>query len=229
MKPVKITSRNIMFTEPMGQSYDLNIGLIIGDQYNYVIDTGLGSGSVEPLFDYLCDDAKPIIVVNTHCHWDHIWGNWVFKDSIIIAHAYCRARIDRYWNEAILEYSGSMDGEVRKCLPNVVIEDFLYFPDDGVRIFYTPGHSIDCISIFDEVDKVLYAGDNIGDTAEVIVPFISTSPEIFKDTIGKYRRIDFETCISGHNKPQGTDITDLMESSLEDCWRKQVEEYGIPD
>jgi glyoxylase-like metal-dependent hydrolase (beta-lactamase superfamily II) len=72
MKPIKISGRNVLFTEPMGKTYDLNVGLIIGKQYNYIIDTGLGSGSIAPIVEYLDSDRKPIIVVNTHAHWDHI-------------------------------------------------------------------------------------------------------------------------------------------------------------
>ena len=45
MKPVKITDRNIMFTQPMNEHYDLNIGLILGNKHNFIIDTGLGSGN----------------------------------------------------------------------------------------------------------------------------------------------------------------------------------------
>ena len=78
MKPIKISNRNIMFTQPMEKTYDLNLGLILGAKYNYIIDTGLGSGSVAPILEYIGSDTKPIIVVNTHYHWDHVWGNWVF-------------------------------------------------------------------------------------------------------------------------------------------------------
>jgi len=223
MKPVMITDRNIMFTEPMGKTYNLNMGLIMGKQYNYVIDTGLGSGSTATILEYLGGDKKQILVVNTHCHWDHIWGNWIFRDNIIISHVKCRELMDIHWDEAVNENSDSKDGDVVKYLPNLVINDNVYFPDDGVKIFYTPGHSIDCISIYDECDKVLYAGDNIGDTEDIIVPYIDTDMETFKKVIDVYRKYDFEICISGHNKPQGKNITSLMDANLEMCWKKQLE------
>jgi len=228
MKPTKISNRNVMFSEPMGDVYDLNIGLILGNQYNYVIDTGLGSGSVMPVIKYLGHDAKPVIIINTHSHYDHIWGNWVFKDNLIIAHAKCRELTDKHWEETINEFSHSIDGKVHKCLPNVTIENSICFPDDGIRIFYSPGHSIDCISIYDEVDKVLYAGDNIGDTEDVIVPYIETDLETFKKLIELYKKFDFNICISGHNKPQKQDIICRMEAALEDCWSRQVCENGMP-
>ena len=46
-------------------------------------------------------------------------------------------------------------GEVEMCLPNLVFENAIYFPDDKIRIFHTPGHPIDSISVFDEEEKVL--------------------------------------------------------------------------
>ena len=223
MKPVKLTNRNIMFTEPMGTEYDLNLGLILGDKYNYVIDTGLGSGSVAPILEYIGVDTKPIVVVNTHCHWDHIWGNLVFEKSLIVSHTTCRELEDQYWDEVLQENARYVDGEARKCLPNLVFEGRLFFPDDEIYIFHSPGHSADCISVYDAVDRVLYAGDNIGDTEDNIVPWIDTDLETFQRLIGLYRQYDFEVCVSGHNKPQPKSILARMESSLADAWKKQKE------
>ena len=224
MKPIKITNRNIMFTQPMGQTYDLNMGLILGTKHNFVIDTGLGSGSVAPVLEYIGDDKKPIVVVNTHCHWDHIWGNWVFANSLIISHKLCRQLEDKHWDEAIETLSDRIDGEARKCLPNMTFEGSLHFPDDGISMFHTPGHSPDSISIYDAVDKVLYAGDEIGDTDEEIVPWIDTDIQTMQRTIDIFKTIDFDICISGHNKPQTKAVLARMEAALPEVWRKQNEE-----
>ena len=229
MKPIKITERNVMFTEPMEKDYNLNIGLIIGKQFNYIIDTGLGSGSVAPILEHIGNDYKPIIAVNTHNHWDHVWGNWIFRNGIIISHTKCRELIDKHWNKALGEFGVYIDGEVRKCLPNLLIEDSIVFPDDGIEIFFSPGHCADCISVYDVFDKVLYAGDNIGDTEDIIVPFINTNVETFRNTIDLYSNYDFTICVSGHNKPQGSDITSLMDAALESCWQKQITEFGLPE
>jgi len=226
MKPVKITDRNVMFTEPMGECYDLNLGLILGTRYNYVIDTGLGSGSVAPVLEYIGKDDKPIVVINTHCHWDHIWGNWVFEKSQIIAHTTCRELEDKYWDDVVREYAGSVDGEVRKCLPNMVFEGELWFPDDGISIFHTPGHSADSISVYDQIDKVLYAGDNIGDTEDNVIPWIDTDLETFQSLLETYQKYDFEVCISGHNKPQPKAVLKRMEASLVEAWKKQLNEMS---
>jgi glyoxylase-like metal-dependent hydrolase (beta-lactamase superfamily II) len=105
----------------------------------------------------------------------------------------------------------------------LIFEENISFPNDGIEIFHTPGHSIDSISIYDKKDQILYAGDNIGDTDDNIVPYIDTDFETFKKLIDIYGKYDFEICISGHNKPQGKKVISLMENSLEDSWKKQIE------
>ena len=226
MKPYKITGRNIMFSQPMTQDYDLNLGLILGARNNYIIDTGLGDGSVAPILDYIGDDGKPIVVINTHSHWDHVWGNWVFEDSLIISHITCREFFDKRWDEDLRENTEYIDGHVYKCLPNMVFKEYLYLPEDDIRIIHTPGHTIDCISVYDAVDKVLYAGDNIGDTEDDIVPWIDTDMDTFQRLIETYRQYDFKFCISGHNKPQDRTVLARMESNLADAWKKQNENTG---
>ena len=221
MKPIKITGRNIMFSQPMGNEYDLNMGLIIGEKNNYLIDTGLGSGSVKPVLEFLGDQKKPVIVVNTHHHWDHIWGNCVFSDSLIVSHSSCRDLEDKYWNLMLRENPKHTDGDTVKCLPNLVFDTRLYFTEDGVSLFYTPGHSVDCISVYDEKDRVLYAGDNIGDTELEIVPYIDTDKETFIKLIEIYKSYDFEICVSGHNKPQKKDVIARMENNLDEAWQRQ--------
>jgi len=223
MKPVKISERNIMFTEPMGKEYDLNIGLILGSKHNFIIDTGLGSGSVKPVIDYI-DNKKPIIVVNTHCHYDHIWGNFIFKDSIIIGHPLCRELQDKHWDGVVKDFADQIDGEVHKCLVNTTFEGRLNFPEDNITIFTSIGHSGDDISVFDAVDKVLYAGDNIGDTEDDIIPWISTDLETFQKLLELYKKYDFHYCISGHNKPQTKDVITRMEAALPVAWEKQQKE-----
>jgi len=207
-----------MFTQPWSYDnaeYSLNIGLILGRRHNFLIDTGLGSGSVAPVVDFLKDDKKPLIVVNTHADWDHVWGNHIFKDCQIIAHENCRKMLEMRWDEVFERLKDKADGEVLKCLPNMTFSERMDFYEDEVSIFYTPGHTPTCISVHDHMDKVLYAGDNIGDTNDDIVPEISTDIATFERLIETYSKIDFEICISGHNVPQKKDVVVRMAAALE--------------
>ena len=165
MEILKISNRNIIFTAYENTTRTVNTGLIRGKVHNFIIDTGTGGDFAKAMLDYLSDDPLPIIVINTHHHWDHVYGNWVLKGKQIIAHKLCAEFLNNDWTEKMNEVKargGIFYGEVHKQLPNKLIDAPLHFPDDGVLIFPNPGHSADCISVFDEIDKILYLGDNFG-------------------------------------------------------------------
>jgi glyoxylase-like metal-dependent hydrolase (beta-lactamase superfamily II) len=195
----KIKNRGFLFTSSNSSEWDLNIHLIMGDKYNYIIDTGLGSLSIAPIKEYIKHDDKPVIVINTHYHWDHIWGNSSLKDCIIISHKLCKDAIESKWDEMMQKNKEYCHGKVEKYLPNLVFEKELYFPEDRIRIIYTPGHTMDSISVIDEKEKVINVGDNVGDTIDEIIPSINCEKALYIDTLLKYREMDFDTCISGHN------------------------------
>jgi len=195
----KIKNRGVLFTYESPSVCDLNLYLIKGEKYNYIIDTGLGSLSVDPIKEYIKNDAKQIIVINTHYHWDHIWGNGSFENCMIISHKLCREMIQSEWDDMIQKNNHRCYGEVKMKLPTLVFEKELYFIEDKIRLFYTPGHTIDSISVLDEKEKVLIVADNVGENMKDIIPSLDCDKEIYKNTIKKYEKIDFDICISGHN------------------------------
>jgi glyoxylase-like metal-dependent hydrolase (beta-lactamase superfamily II) len=217
---IKITERNILFSQPfhfMGASFVFNIALILGERNNFIIDTGFGSESVAPVLEYISKNAsnKPTIAVNTHSHWDHVWGNCALQNHTIIAHKLCREFASRDWESEHKKWKSYIQGNAEKCLPNTTFEGSLHFPDDGVEIFHSPGHSADCISIFHAPHKVLHAGDNIGSENSGFIPHIETDRQTFAQLIQAYKNIPFETCISTHSKtPHSRGILAIMENPL---------------
>ena len=206
MKIQKIKNRNILFTNIVPAGWDLNIHLIMGDRYNYIIDTGLGSLGIAPIIDYVKNDNKSIIVINTHYHWDHIWGNSSLQNCIIISHKLCREMIESNWEDMMQKNKSHLEGEAEMFLPNLTFEKELYFSEDKIRIMYTPGHTIDSISVIDEVEKVMNVGDNIGDSIDEIIPNICCKKEEYINTLLKYTEMDFDTCVSGHNMILGKQV-----------------------
>lgn len=194
----KIKNRGILFTHS-NPEWDLNIYIIMGRQYNYIIDTGLGSLNIDPIKEYIKNNNKETIVINTHYHWDHVWGNGSLRDFKIISHKLCREMIQSKWEEMLENNKQYCYGEVEMYLPNLVFEDELYFPEDKIKLFYTPGHTLDSISVLDEEENVLLVGDNVGDSEEDIIPSIYCGKDVYIETMKKYEKLDFDTCISGHN------------------------------
>ena len=59
----------------------VNSFLVVGTDRAVLVDSGLGIGRVRPVVEALTD--RPVSVVNTHYHWDHVGGNEEFEDSAI--------------------------------------------------------------------------------------------------------------------------------------------------
>jgi glyoxylase-like metal-dependent hydrolase (beta-lactamase superfamily II) len=211
---VKIKNRSIIFKYRTSSGWDLNIHIIRGEKFNYIIDTGLGSLSINPIIEYLKPDNKPIIVINTHHHWDHIWGNGSLRDYVIISHKLCRDMIKSKWDDMLQKNKQYCMGETGLYLPNLVFEKELYFPEDKIRLISTPGHTIDSISVIDEEEKVINVGDNVGDTLDEIVPSIHCEKELYFKTLLNYRDLDFDTCISGHNVILGKQVIEKILSII---------------
>ncbi len=214
MEISRVGSRSIVFTYPVA-GWNLNIHLIQGRKFNYLIDTGLGSLSMVPVKEYLQGNKNPVIVIITHHHWDHVWGNQAFAECTIVSHRLCREKIKDKWDEMIARYGRFAAGGNAMCLPNLVFEDMLYFSEDKIRIFYTPGHTVDSITVLDEDDGVLNVGDNVGDTMDEIVPSLETEKDVFVKTLSRYKEMDICICVSGHNKILDHNVFGMMLRLLE--------------
>ena len=224
MDITKITDRNIIFTVPENADNDVNLGLILGKKHNFIIDTGMGASSVNAILDYLGDNLKPIVAINTHAHEDHILGNWVLEDSLIVSHVLCRELMNKNWDgkikEDIQKNREYFDDEIRKCLPNLVFEGSLCFPEDGISVFHSPGHTEDCVSVYDSVDKILYIGDNFG-VLEGVAQLWTKDLDSARRLIEAYKQYDFNICIPSHSKPQTREIIMLLQTALAEALKKK--------
>jgi glyoxylase-like metal-dependent hydrolase (beta-lactamase superfamily II) len=55
--------------------------LVEGDERSALIDTGLGVDSIRPIAEQLT--PRPLMVINTHYHFDHVGGNHEFEEIAI--------------------------------------------------------------------------------------------------------------------------------------------------
>ena len=190
-----------------------NCFIISGINRNYVIDTGFGSDTADIIKKQITND-KEIVVINTHYHWDHIWGNCGFKESFIISHMKCPEMIIQDWNKKVEKYAYCKRGEVTILLPNILIDKEMVFVDDGVRLFNTIGHTLDGICIFFEKEKILFVGDNIGDNEKEIIPSLECEKQKYKEELYNYKKINPDIILSGHNLPLASDFLDEIINAL---------------
>ncbi len=77
--------------------YDQNIGLILGDGEALVIDTRSTHVQAREIVEHVRELTRsPItVVVDTHGHFDHAYGNHVFRPATIWGHERCVTFIER--------------------------------------------------------------------------------------------------------------------------------------
>src|SRR5690348_4363305 len=81
--------------------------LIVGSERAVLIDTGTGAVSMKDAVATLTD--RPVLLLNSHSHWDHIGNNDEFSEIAIhraeaheLAHRYSRADIESFFGEGAL-------------------------------------------------------------------------------------------------------------------------------
>ncbi len=153
-------------------SYGSNQGLIIDSQSSLVFDTGFHKQTATQILTRVKQKSKRIIVVNSHYHSDHVFGNNVFADAraSIIAHEKCRRTMWAKSQKLLNEYrrrdprlSRLLRG-VEVAYPGITYRDRIssYLDEElSVDIIHpeTSAHTDGDSMLFVRTDRVLFAGD----------------------------------------------------------------------
>lgn len=194
----KIGTRSILFT--FEAPFKTNVFLIKGKSCIFICDTFLGSEPMKTVERYLDENglgSKPLVVFISHADYDHYWGNGCFRSSIILGHELCRQRIEKEGKQLLEELQSQKQGEVELVPPNLVFTDKIFFAEEQVEFYYSPGHTVDSASCFDHFDKVLFVGDNV----ESPLPYVN-EPDCtaYVTTLEEYLKRDAKIFLSGHDE-----------------------------
>jgi hydroxyacylglutathione hydrolase len=137
---------------------------LLYDETGECIMVDMGSYTVEEkkkvLYFIENNRLQPVMIVNTHCHVDHILGNSFFKNKLkirIAAHAG-----DEFLLKKAVE-SGTMFGLEVEAPPGIdeYLEEgkILAFGNSSLEIFHVPGHSPGSIALYCREDNFILTGD----------------------------------------------------------------------
>lgn len=198
----------------IGQVYDgktFNIGstnvVLIRDQgKNIIVDPGIlqiGRYGAFPkrLAEFGLKPENIDMVVNTHCHYDHIEGNYLFKGKPLIIHEkeleYC-AKL--YWPEFSDAFMGIMKVDAIKGDRRIT---------KNVRVIETTGHTPGSITVLVDTDDGLVAcvGDAVivkEDLLQLKAPQVvtkNTSVETSIESLKRVAALKPVLVIPGHDAP----------------------------
>lgn len=127
-----------------------------------IIDPGCNTISEQKeLTDFISDlSLRPIHLINTHCHIDHILGNRFVHETYglpLSAHKKEKSVLDS-GNQVALMYQipYNPSPEITLFLDE---GDTIHFGISTFHILFTPGHSPASISLHNAEHKILIAGD----------------------------------------------------------------------
>jgi glyoxylase-like metal-dependent hydrolase (beta-lactamase superfamily II) len=147
--------------------------LIVGSKSALLFDTGNGLGDIKAIVDQLTD--KPISVLNSHSHFDHVGGNYQFDNILSVSTEFSLARSRGMENESVTTEASpqalckalpqGVSKENHKIRPYSITRkvgegDVIDLGGRQLKILRIPGHTDDSIALLDARAGFLWTGDS---------------------------------------------------------------------
>lgn len=177
----------------------------------FVIDTLSRPQDMQPVLDLLerRGGDRRVAVVNTHHHWDHVYGNAAFAGTDIVAHRACPRLIAAQSSTA--DESVPLQPPEGVPLPTITFGDRLSFigESETVHLIHAPGHSDDSLVVFMARAGILFAGD----TLEWPLPNFSArdAKDVWVRTLRQLKQLPAELVVPSHGGPRPKTLIDANE------------------
>jgi cyclase len=196
----RVGSRGHLFS--FKEPYLTNVYAINSDKHVIIVDTFLGPEAIYEIKNKLLEEGvteKLFIAFNSHADYDHYWGNQEFSNGWIISHDSAFKRIQTQGKDSLVIHGDMKMGEVIITPPNLLFRKKLTLTEARVEFFHSPGHTGDSASCLDQIDRVLFVGDNL----ESPFPQINLlNLKEWQASLEEYLKIDPSIIVSSHDPPQ---------------------------
>ena len=195
--------------------------LITGSECALLVDSVNGYEDLKAITKTLTD--LPVIVVNTHGHGDHIYGNVYFEEAWL--HPADFALYDQFFGYA----KDIMEQNNLKPCPVKALEIGQIFDLGGVQLEVVDlsGHTAGSIGLLDKDARIIYTGDGLNTHLWMQLDHslpISTMLETFRKLKAEHGQ-DFDYVAHGHTKVlRDKEILDWMIQGCEDILAGRTEQ-----
>jgi len=217
------------YVQPDGGWCVSNAGLIVGEGTTVLVDTTATERRTRLLASEVAkvSPRPPNVLVNTHFHGDHVFGNGVFApQATIVAHELTRVEMIEA-GPGLRNLWPDVDwGDTPIVPPTVTFRDAVtvYAGDTRLEVMHVgPAHTTNDSVIWVPGKRILFAGDVLmsGVTPFCLMGSVAGSLQ----AIQRLRALDPETIVPGHGHVGGKELLDQNESYL--LWLQQLACDGI--
>jgi len=142
---------------------DVNTYIIAGDSGDCaIIDCAcFGKDECNTLESFIsANKLNPVMLLNTHCHFDHIFGNKFVLEKYNLRTQYHELEKSNHHGflERILRSGWKSDTQpepLRYIADNEIIE----FDSVSLKALHVPGHTLGSLAFYSEKDSCVFTGD----------------------------------------------------------------------
>ena len=226
--------------------YVANSVVVVGPDGVLVVDSGAGPNEARVLLASIRTIADQPVrwVVDTHFHFDHVFGNEAFPDASIIGHEATRELLRR-GGGALAGYVAGLPAQIerarRDSAPSAAAleayqKELATLVPTGLDLTFSErltlrpggrevwllhlgrGHTAGDVIVYLPQERVVCTGDlfngYIGYMGDAYV-------DEWADTLERLAALDFETVVPGHGTPfKGKDAIAPVQACLRDLWRQ---------
>jgi len=199
--------------------------LIIGNESALLFDTGNGIGDIRAIVDQLTD--KPVRVLNSHSHVDHIGGNYQFQNILSPSTAFSientlgddsdSVKMEVSAEALCVELPTGVTASNHHIEPYSITStvrdgDMIDLGGRELEVFLIPGHTDDSVALLDKEAGLLWTGDSFY-AGPIWLFFPETDLAAYKQSIDRLAALvpDLTALLPAHNTPM-IDPAKLLET-----------------
>ncbi|MGW6625954.1 MBL fold metallo-hydrolase [Nocardia sp. NPDC055002] len=216
------------YVQPDGSWCLNNAGIVRGGDELMLIDTVATTRRALRLRAAAAELSvqPPNIIVNTHFHGDHCFGNHVFPEATIVGHERTRSEARTAGLHLTTLWPEVDWGEIALRPPSVTYNQQMrvYVGELEVELRYAgPAHSADDTVVWLPHQKVLFTGDI---AMAGVTPFVQMGSVAGSlAALDSLRALQPDVVVPGHGPVGGPEILDATTDYL--CWLEEQADIGI--
>jgi len=202
-----------------GYGNDSNIYLII-DEVITLIDAGTGKH-----FNRVVNNLRKLglapgdiqLIINTHCHYDHVGGDHAFISASgcgVAVHEFDAEPLRR--GDGIITCATVLGEELKPLEPTRLLHesDRIKLGKSALEVIHTPGHTQGSICLYERTQRALFSGDTVFCGGIGRTDWPTGDSKAMAKSLRRLAELDIEELFPGHGPFDLKDAKEYIGAAL---------------